>query len=423
VADARTPTELGSALGPVPESARKLADALDPRAAGATIVEQTLALIFPDRRADPMFVDAITRSGIDNVDAIWRIIAGRAPLDDVTPLGALAFAETAARAGVAASEVERVYRVGTTLVWLAWYAEARAYAERTGTPITELVEAPTMIIHAYIDALLTPTLARYDATRADARRTREQLTRSIVRQALDGTSAVDDQEVAHALGVGVGGWFVALVVRTARLDHDRTVEPAKRAADAGSAITYQHGPTEWIVWLWRAEPFAADVLAQVGRALAGTPDLVAASDPAGGATGLSTTGRDAIEAARLQGLLGEDHRFLLFRDVRLESLMLKNPEEAERFVASELGALADDTARAGRLRDTAMIWLSSGSHVATAAALRLHEHTVRNRISQAEERLGVALASRRTEILVALRLKRMLEVEGRTTGVRGGGAA
>jgi hypothetical protein len=401
--------DLTTALGPIPESARTLAASADPGTAAAFVAEKCMDLVFPERVGDPMFVDAITRSAFDNVDAMWRIIAGRAPLDSTTPLGAFAFAETAADVGVPASQFERVYRVGTTLTWLAWYREARAFVERTGARLDELVEAPTLIIHSYLDALLTPTLERYDATRADTRRTRDQLKRSILRQALDGTPVLDEQEVAHALGVSTGGWFVAMVVRSARLDHTRVVDTAKRACESGTAIGYQHGPDTWVVWLWRAERFSPDVAQRLDRAFGGGATAIAASDAAAGPLGLSASGRDALEGSRLQALLGHDEGFLGFSEVRLEALLLQNPAEARRFATTELGQLGEDTPRVRRLRHTAMLWLSNGSHVATAAALHLHEHTVRNRIAQAEARLGAGLATRRTELLVALRLMRMLE--------------
>jgi DNA-binding PucR family transcriptional regulator len=51
-----------------------------------------------------------------------------------------------------------------------------------------------------------------------------------------------------------------------------------------------------------------------------------------------------------------------------------------------------------------MVWFESGSHVSTAARMRVHEHTIRNRIQRAEEAIGHPLTTRRTELQVALRL-------------------
>lgn len=406
---AEKPFVLATALGPVPESARALAMSLDPADAAAFVAARCLEIVYADRVDDPLFVEAINRSAHDNIDALLRILAGRAPMEQTMPLGAYAFAETAAEVGVPVSQFERVYRVGTSLVWLFWYRAAKAHAEATGVPLTELIEAPSLVIHTYFDVALTPTLARYDATRAETRRTRDQLQRTVLRQALERPADIDVDEAAQALGVDPDGGMIAFVVHGDRLDFVNVVEPAKTASGASTALTYQHGPDSWIVWLWRRSPFGPEDHQRLLRALAGTGLTIALGDAQTSVAGLGRTGADALEAARLQAMLGDEPGVLSYTDVRLESLLLRSPAEARRFVADELGALDEDTARGRKLRETAMLWLSTGSHVATAATLQLHEHTVRNRIAQAEELLGSALALRRTELLVALRLLRLLE--------------
>jgi hypothetical protein len=400
--------DLWTAFGEVPECARELAAGLDPGVSSAFVVEKAMELVFPDRVDDPMFVDALSRSGYDNVEAMWRIIAGKSPMGVATPLGAYAFAETAADAGVPVSQFERTYRIGVALVWTCWWREARACAERTGASYAELVETPTMIIHAYLDALLSPTLARYDITRADTRRSLDQLQRNILRQALEGGAALDEREVAHALRVRSGGEYLAFVTRGERLDYTRVVEPAKRATDGGAVITHQHGPDHWIVWIWREAPFVQGHVERLRRVLSNVGVTAALGDAAPGAEGLGSTGREALEASRLQELLGDGESLLAYDDVRLEAFLLRDPAEARRFVRTELRALDDDGVRAARLRETATLWLANGSHVSTAAALAVHEHTVRNRVAQAEELLGRGLTARRTELLVALRLRRIL---------------
>jgi DNA-binding PucR family transcriptional regulator len=95
-------------------------------------------------------------------------------------------------------------------------------------------------------------------------------------------------------------------------------------------------------------------------------------------------------------------------DVGLEILLMQDPELARAFIERELGPLSYDTAEAERLRDTLEASFRFGSHVATADHLRLHEHTVRNRLRRVEDLLGHSLQERRTEIQVAARLVRLL---------------
>jgi DNA-binding PucR family transcriptional regulator len=51
----------------------------------------------------------------------------------------------------------------------------------------------------------------------------------------------------------------------------------------------------------------------------------------------------------------------------------------------------------------------SGSNVHTAGRQGLHEHTVRNRLTQIDELVGRPITKRRTEMLVALRLRLLLD--------------
>ena len=117
----------------------------------------------------------------------------------------------------------------------------------------------------------------------------------------------------------------------------------------------------------------------------------------------------------MQEMLGEDASCVVtFDDLRLEALILSDPPRALRFVRDELRGLDAEDARVDVLRDTARVWLTTGSHVSTAGRLGIHEHTVRNRITQIETLLGRPILKRRTELLVALRLKRMLEHSSHT---------
>lgn len=64
------------------------------------------------------------------------------------------------------------------------------------------------------------------------------------------------------------------------------------------------------------------------------------------------------------------------------------------------------------LIDTLAVSFRCGSHVATAQQLQLHEHAVRNQLHKAEQLVGHLLQERRTELRVALRLRRLLPADG-----------
>jgi DNA-binding PucR family transcriptional regulator len=89
-------------------------------------------------------------------------------------------------------------------------------------------------------------------------------------------------------------------------------------------------------------------------------------------------------------------------------LLLSDILRAQQFVEAELGPLAKNDSVANRLRETLLAWLATGSVVSAAALLEVHENTIRNRLRQAEDMLGIVIHQRRTELQVALRIARVL---------------
>jgi DNA-binding PucR family transcriptional regulator len=69
-----------------------------------------------------------------------------------------------------------------------------------------------------------------------------------------------------------------------------------------------------------------------------------------------------------------------------------------------LGPLAVDDENSARLRETAQIFLDTGSsYTATASAQILHKNTVQYRIRKAEEIMGRPVQKGHTDLEVALR--------------------
>jgi DNA-binding PucR family transcriptional regulator len=402
--------QLAGALGPVTDAAQRLAGDLDANSDARFVADQCMKLVFPERADDVRFREAMLCSSFEKIDAMWRIIGGQSELEGTTPLGAFAFAETAAEIGITLPEFEQVYRVGAGLVWLCWYRHALERAAMHDVPVEDLVGAPTLVIHAYIDRVFAPVYERYDAARAEHQGSSDHRQQSILRQVLAGTKSMGEAETEQALGVRLDGEHLAFVVRgDRRLDPAALAVQIKRTCGISESLVYRH-ETAPVVWLSSPGRFKPAQLRRVRDALAHAGAHIAMGEPCSGLNGLGATGRDALEASRLQQKLGAEATPLLsFSDVRLESLFLSEPERARRFVQDELGPLDSADGRMRRLRDTALIWLTAGSHVSAATQLGVHEHTVRNRVAQIEDLIGRPLASRRTELLVALRLKKILD--------------
>jgi DNA-binding PucR family transcriptional regulator len=92
-------------------------------------------------------------------------------------------------------------------------------------------------------------------------------------------------------------------------------------------------------------------------------------------------------------------------------VLLDNPTTAAAFASDELGTLIDHSPRAETIRETLFVWLLSGSRTATASELKVHENTVRQRLHFVAEELGPSFASRRSELLAALRICRAMGVD------------
>lgn len=402
---------LADTLGPVHPAARDLAGRMDLDQGADFVTERIMDLVFPERCSDDAFRALLRHDAYDNLDTMWRIIAGRDQLEASAPFGAIAFSDTAAQLGIPLSQFERIYRVGVGLVWSLWFSAAVDYAAANAVPLEQLIGGPSMIVHAYIDGQITAMLSRYESTQAEHLRTREQLQLSLLQQALDGNAVLGEREVEAALGLRLDGEHLALALQTDR-------EPAEvgllglltRAVPGGRALCIRHGVKLWLVWLSHPKAITSACVHELREALERAHLRCALGEPARGLAGLGATGRDALETARMQDMLGEDAACVVsFDELRLEAFILSDPVRAQRFVQDELRGLGADDGRTDVLRDTARVWLTTGSHVSTAGRLGIHEHTVRNRISQIEVLAGRRLLQRRTELLVALRLKRMLE--------------
>lgn len=98
-----------------------------------------------------------------------------------------------------------------------------------------------------------------------------------------------------------------------------------------------------------------------------------------------------------------------YTDVAMESVFATNMQAVRDVVAQQLGPILSDPRR-DILCDTLRAYFSSGCNaVAAATALQVHERTVAYRLRSIEERLGINLAERHVELLVALRLHGLLE--------------
>ena len=128
--------------------------------------------------------------------------------------------------------------------------------------------------------------------------------------------------------------------------------------------------------------------------------------PGAGVAGFRTSHEQAIHARRVATLTGRQPGAVTnYGDVGLLAIATGDVELARDFVARELGPLVRDDDDTRRLAATLRVYLEEGSNARRAAQrLGVHENTIKNRIRNAEERLGHPASARIAETLLALRL-------------------
>jgi PucR C-terminal helix-turn-helix domain/GGDEF-like domain len=390
----------------VAPAARALAADIDAARAATAVTGEIRSAVWPGLE-DASFHAALSRSVHDTVRAVLDLLAGRTDAG-VVPSGALEFAAVAAYLDIPAAQLEKAYRVAIASLWWRWWSAARARAD-DALGLQELIGGPTRTIHVYFDHVLDDVIPRYQEVSAELHRSRRDHRRMVLAQILDGSIDAITEELDHILAYSLGDTHLAAVIETPGISPPTTdVARLRDAADARATLLAQHTARTWLVWLGRPGGFAPTNLSRLRRALVDTGLAIAVGEPADGLAGLRRTRQHALETQRVQHALGDGCRCLWAHEVRLETLLLGDQERARAFLTDELGPLGAGDSFARRLRETLLAWLTMGSHGSAAAILGVHENTVRNRLRAAEELLGVPLTGRRTELMVALRLERLL---------------
>lgn len=346
---------------------------------------------------------AVRRCALTSLHSVFSAVASGA--DDgaarpPTEVGQLARLWAQMRLGLA--PLLRGVRLGhgeLSQVWL----EEMAEADLEPAVRDALLRSSTRVFFDYADRLAGALAAGYERERASMRVGPEQRRLGLVRQLIAGHE-VDEEALGYRLEaehIGMVGWGP---------NADRDVR-ALAAALRGRALFVS--VSEELVWAWVRGAWCRDRgwrrrLERVAPLTA----TVAVGAPARGADGFRQTHSEALGAGRVAAR--RSRPLTLYKDVSLEALAIGDEELASVFVSRELGPLAGQDARAVRLRTTLRVYLSACGQnaAATAAALGVHDQTVRYHLRAIEDRLGSAIAHRHAELAAALRLHALFDKGG-----------
>lgn len=380
---------------------RGLATRLDSPARGEAVSDTVLRTVFPDRAGDRGFVATLRRCSMENVACASGVLAGRLALTDVDASCAREFAALVARLGIPLPELERAYRVGVERLWQEWFDLCRGSEGHGELP--DLLGGSTSLLFGYVDQVLQQVVARHTEVTEEMAATSEDRRRELVLALLDGSEPTPETDAA--LGYRMRGTHVGLLFTgDGQREVTRALSALRERSGAWGSLLVRPDASAWFGWLGYPDRVDSGRLELLRRTAGGLDVEISIGEPGRGLAGFRRGNETARRTAGLRATLYRAPSCLCSRDLRLESLLLTQPESARRFVRDELGELAGSGERSGRIRATLLASLTAGSQAKAAIALGIHENTVRMRIRAAAQELGAALSERRTELLVALRL-------------------
>jgi len=370
--------------------------------------------VFPGQSEDGLFAAHLRSSVTENLQTLQRLFCGETDLESLRLRDPVTFAVIQAEMDSPHTSLQRSYRVSFATIWDQWTAALIRESERLAIAPSEVIKVlgfATRAIFTYHDFVTSAVAESYAEVDEALSRSRSHLRQQIVREILERPDRAPEPADLLSLEYDVTAHHIAVrFPQTTDEVAARMLGVLREAAKVRSSLRYRTSLESTIVWLGNAGPWRVSQMSRLRTALEGLRLPASLSDPRPGLAGLVDCYRqtESIEGVRrLDGSGGLSNRVLSYGDVLLDVLLTQDRSLAEAFVRRELRGLADVDAASARLCETLEASLQYGSHTATAEALGVHEHTVRNRLRRAEELLGGSFRSRRAELEVALRLRRL----------------
>jgi hypothetical protein len=205
------------------------------------------------------------------------------------------------------------------------------------------------------------------------------------------------------LGYDVGGEHLGLISPADSSELRRELTSRHRCE-----VLSTPGP-QGVNWMWiGGDHVPADALIELVSAWhRELGAAVAFGEPAALLQGFRATHDEALEAWAVASAVEDG--IVRYRDVALLIALLRDRSLGQMFLDRELGPLAGSGKRETDLRHVAQAYLESAQNtVATASKLGCNRRTVERKLQQAELLLGHLLRQRSGEVLVALRLAKVI---------------
>ncbi|MFC9530332.1 PucR family transcriptional regulator [Streptomyces sp. NPDC056975] len=367
--------------------------------------------VFPTRQGSVPFHDALRRFVRTNVLSVVKAhnIASP-PIEDVTSQ-VRDFGIWVAEQGFSLVCVRQAYWTGTRELidrWgkMGWPGLAPDPAAGGRIAVSgEVVSRVALFTFDFAERAMRQSVLAHQEATAGLRLGGDLRRRDMITTILAADEGRANPAWDAALGYRLSGTHIGLLINaTDRAHAEKVLQRAKTATSAHEHLLLPPFATHWTAWLGYRKPVSVGVPDALRRTLLRSDVQTAMGRPRPGVAGFRSSHREAVRAEDIREKFNAAPRCLSFHDLSLEDLLLHDTSSAAMFVQDELGPLADSSDRAARMRETLSVWLSCGTHTATAARLSIHENTVRLRLNSVTEMLGAGYLERKAELLVALRL-------------------
>ena len=399
----------------VGEQVASVAASLEPRVAElATDIRELIQRDVPTLDSDPALTSLLDASVEENVVTVVHMLRhGIVTAHVEAPTAALEYARRLAQRDIPATVLIRAYRVGQARFLRHCIDELLC---QTRGDHVEGASTQWMVEHVSdtVDRVVEQVLAAYERARERWVRNRSAVQTMRVKSVLAGDN-VDVKAAETALGyrllqrhLGVVLW----VENTVSAGDDPLERLGRIASALAAAAGSPQAPLfvpcdETSAWAWLAITPGAVLRRDEPQAVIRERELpvsVAFGEPASGVEGFRRTHQQALRAQSVALAAGAHHvPVTYFVDVAPVAMMCADIESAREWVRETLGALAIDSERNTRLRETARVFLQTGgSYTSTADQLFLHRNTAQYRVQKAEELRGRPLREGRLEVELAL---------------------
>ena len=374
----------------------------------ASEAEATVAVVREINDGDPRvpYSDIARASGRVLTELAFRLVHD----DPTRQLLALTsrFAGPAARLGIDAALVVQSMRIMERR-WVDRLLSAAA--ERAAAVAPSVLAASAAVYDSIVDGFVGEYVVEHSRIAGEAIANKRALVEALLDPGVRDAVGFEDLEVdlaAHHIGVVL--WFPAagLVSQLEAL-----VRKLALTTLASTTFTIPGGNHDLWAWLtFTSEP--ADVVLDRIRAVPRDASRIGlAVGPTGsGISGFRRThllARDYAAAARRLPP-GDAPQTADAESVSFVSLLLRDRERAEWFVATELGDIGTGTTASDiETRETLRIYFETGQSLAeTAQRLSIHRNTVVYRLRRIEQAIGRPVVSRRHELYAAALLAHLL---------------